>query len=47
MSEREAVLIVLWALLAMIIVGALLPAVWPGLIRFVNRAILKEPNGGH
>ncbi|MDR7520883.1 MAG: hypothetical protein QN168_00315 [Armatimonadota bacterium] len=48
MSERQAVLLVLWALGTMIIIGALLPALLPGLIRFVDRAILKEPDsGGH
>lgn len=48
MPERQAVLVVLWALGAMIVIGALLPAVWPGLIRFVDRTILKEEStGGH
>jgi hypothetical protein len=42
MSEREAVLIVLWALLSMIVIGAVLPHLFPGLVRFVNRTILKE-----
>lgn len=46
MSEREAVVIVLWALFSMIVVGALLPHVLPGLVRFVNRTILKEGNSG-
>ncbi|MGQ0571144.1 MAG: hypothetical protein ACT4P5_16705 [Armatimonadota bacterium] len=46
MSERQAVLIVLGALGAMIIVGALLPTLWPGLIRFVNRTVLKEQDTG-
>jgi hypothetical protein len=45
MTEREAVLIVLWALAAMVIVGAVLPRVAPGLIRFVNRVILQEGEG--
>jgi hypothetical protein len=48
MSEREAVLIVFWALLIMTVVGALLPTLLPGLVRFVNRVILKEDGaGGH
>lgn len=46
MTEREAVLIVLWALGAMVIVGALLPRVAPGLVRFVNRVILQEDEAG-
>jgi len=44
MSEREAVVIVFWALFIMIVVGALLPHLLPGLVRFVNRTILKEGN---
>jgi len=48
MSERQAVLLVLWALGTMIIIGALLPTLLPGLIRFVDRTILKESNSrGH
>jgi hypothetical protein len=46
MTEREAVLIVVWALAAMVIVGALLPRVAPGLVRFVNRVILREGEEG-
>ncbi|MDQ7857341.1 MAG: hypothetical protein QN174_07015 [Armatimonadota bacterium] len=47
MVERQAVLIVLWALAVMIVVGAVLPAVAPGLIRFVNRTVLKEDAANH
>jgi hypothetical protein len=46
MVERQAVLIVLWALAVMIVVGAILPVVAPGLIRFVNRTVLKENAAG-
>lgn len=46
MSEREAVLIVLWALFSMIVVGALLPHLLPGLVGFVNRTVLKEDSTG-
>lgn len=42
MSEREAVTFVLWSLGVMVAVGAILPRVWPGLIRLVDRAVLKE-----
>lgn len=42
MSEREALVIVVWALLGMTIVGALLPAAFPGLVRYVDRTVLKE-----
>ncbi len=42
MTERVALTVVLWALGIMIVIGALLPLVWPGLIRFVNRTVLKE-----
>ncbi len=48
MSERQAVLIILWALGAMVVIGALLPVLAPGLVQFVNRTILKEGDaGGH
>lgn len=47
MTERQAVIVALWALGIMIVVGALLPSVWPGLIRFVNRTVLKENDTGH
>jgi hypothetical protein len=46
MDERQAVYVVLWGLGAMVVVGALLPVVLPGLVRFVNRTILKEGNAG-
>jgi hypothetical protein len=48
MDERQAVYVVLWALGVMIVVGALLPKLLPGLVRYVNRVILKEGDaGGH
>jgi hypothetical protein len=47
MGERQAVLIVLWALAVMIVVGAVLPAVAPGLVRFVNRTILRDDAANH
>lgn len=47
MTERVALAVVLWALGIMIVVGALLPLVWPGLIRFVNRAVIKEDGAGN
>jgi hypothetical protein len=46
MSEREALLVVLGGLAAMIVIGAVLPMLLPGLVRFVNRAILKEGETG-
>ncbi|MDR7417569.1 MAG: hypothetical protein QN178_01510 [Armatimonadota bacterium] len=42
MDERQAVYMVLWALGAMVVVGALLPVLFPGFVRYVNRTILKE-----
>ncbi len=45
MSEREAVTFVLWSLAAMVAVGAALPRLWPGLVRLVDRAVLKEHVG--
>lgn len=47
MTERAALIFVLWALGIMIVIGALLPRVWPGLIQFVNRAVLKENDAGN
>ncbi|MBI3998588.1 MAG: hypothetical protein HY355_06100 [Armatimonadetes bacterium] len=42
MSERDYLGFVLWALAFMIAVGGMLPDVWPGLIRFVDRTFLQE-----
>ncbi len=42
MTERAALYAVLWALGVMVVIGALLPLIWPGLIRFVNRSVLNE-----
>jgi len=47
MTERAALTFVLWALGIMIVIGALLPLVWPGLIRFVNRTVLKGNDAGN
>lgn len=47
MTERVALTLILWALGIMIVIGALLPLVWPGLIRFVNRTVLKEDDTGN
>lgn len=47
MTERAALTFVLWALGVMIVIGALLPLVWPGLIRFFDRTVLKENDTGN
>lgn len=41
MSERDAALLFVGFLLAMIVIGALLPAIWPSLIRFIDAHVLN------
>jgi hypothetical protein len=41
MSEREALLTFAILLGAMIVIGAILPTVAPGLIRLLNRTVLR------
>jgi len=41
MTEREALITFLILLGAMIVVGALLPSIAPGLINLLNRTVLK------
>ncbi|MDR7483482.1 MAG: hypothetical protein QN183_02890 [Armatimonadota bacterium] len=42
MTERDYVGFTLWFLAFMIAVGGMLPAVWPGLIRWVDRATARQ-----
>ncbi len=44
MSERDYVGVFVWALAFMITAGGLIRDLWPSLIRFVDRAILKQPD---
>ncbi|HEV8338360.1 MAG TPA: hypothetical protein VGR25_01725 [bacterium] len=41
MSERDALIIFAILLGAMLVVGALLPSIAPGLINLLNRTVLK------
>ncbi|MDR5694366.1 MAG: hypothetical protein QN198_04315 [Armatimonadota bacterium] len=41
MTERDAAFLFLGSLLAMIVIGALLPAFWPSLIRFIDAHVLN------
>lgn len=48
MSEREALVIFVIVLGAMLAIGALLPSIAPGLINLLDRTVLKgekRPNG--
>jgi hypothetical protein len=45
MSEREAVVLFVILLGAMVVVGAALPVLAPGLIRLLDRTVLKEESG--
>ncbi|MDQ7829183.1 MAG: hypothetical protein QN122_12925 [Armatimonadota bacterium] len=48
MSEREAIVLFVILLGAMVVVGAALPVLAPGLIRLLDRTVLKEePNEEH
>lgn len=42
MSEREALVILVIVLGAMLAIGALLPSIAPGLINLLDRTVLKE-----
>lgn len=42
MTERDYVGFFLWFLAFMVAVGGMIPSMWPGLVRFVNRRVLKE-----
>ncbi len=41
MTERDALVIFIVLLGAMIVIGALLPSIAPGLINLLNRTVLK------
>lgn len=41
MTERDAAFLFLGFLLTMLVIGALLPAVWPSLIRFIDAHVLN------
>ncbi len=43
MTERDYVGLVLWAMAFMTAVGGMLPQMWPGLVRFVDRSFLNPP----
>lgn len=51
MTERDYLTFFLWFLAFMVAVGAMIPALWPGLVRFVHDRILgdgESPGGsGH
>lgn len=50
MTERDYVGFTLWFLAFMIAVGGMLPVVWPGLIRWVDRTTTRqarEPEAHH
>jgi len=42
MSERDYLAFFVWFLAFMVAVGGMIPSLWPSLVRFVNRQILKE-----
>jgi type II secretory pathway pseudopilin PulG len=45
-SELGVVYLVIALLVLFVVIGALIPAYLPSLVRYVNRTVLKE-NGGH